>query len=94
MHTLDHDRCYRALAALDAGLGACRRCQPEAVPRNPEWNLRDDLVGRAMRLIIDGVVERKGVTGLATSHSTFAAGVTPFWARMRGRPLTQATAPW
>ena len=108
MPTLDHDRCYRALAARDArfdgqfiagvhstgiycrpscpattprasnvrfyataaaahdaGLRACKRCQPDAVPGNPEWNLRDDLVGRAMRLIIDGVVEREGVTGLA-----------------------------
>ena len=54
-----------AAAAHDAGLRACKRCQPDAVPGNPEWNLRDDLVGRAMRLIIDGVVEREGVTGLA-----------------------------
>ncbi|MFM2353358.1 MAG: hypothetical protein RLZZ608_764 [Actinomycetota bacterium] len=54
-----------AAAAHDAGLRACKRCQPDAVPGNPEWNLRDDLVGRAMRLILDGVVEREGVTGLA-----------------------------
>jgi AraC family transcriptional regulator of adaptative response / DNA-3-methyladenine glycosylase II len=55
-----------AAAAHDAGLRACKRCQPDAVPGNPEWNLRDDLVGRAMRLILDGVVEREGVTGLAS----------------------------
>lgn len=109
MHVLDHDRCYRALAARDArfdgqfiagvhttgiycrpscpattprpgnvrfyataaaahevGLRACKRCQPDAVPGNPAWNLRDDLAGRAMRLIIDGVVEREGVSGLAS----------------------------
>lgn len=108
MPALDHDRCYRALAARDArfdgqfiagvhstgiycrpscpattprphnvrfyptaaaaheaGLRACKRCQPDAVPGNPDWNLRDDLAGRAMRLIIDGVVEREGVPGLA-----------------------------
>ncbi len=105
---LDHDRCYRALAARDArfdgqfiagvhstgiycrpscpattprphnvrfyataaaaheaGLRACKRCQPDAVPGNPDWNLRDDLAGRAMRLILDGTVERDGVPGLA-----------------------------
>lgn len=105
---LDHDRCYRVLAARDArfdgqfiagvhstgiycrpscpaatprpgnvrfyptaaaaheaGLRACKRCQPDAVPGNPEWNLRDDLAGRAMRLILDGAVERDGVPGLA-----------------------------
>jgi len=54
-----------AAAAHEAGLRACKRCQPDAVPGNPDWNLRDDLAARAMRLITDGVVERDGVTGLA-----------------------------
>ncbi len=54
-----------AAAAHEAGLRACKRCQPDAVPGNPDWNLRDDLAARAMRLIIDGVVERDGVAGLA-----------------------------
>ncbi|MGH3932986.1 MAG: AlkA N-terminal domain-containing protein, partial [Pseudonocardiaceae bacterium] len=44
---------------------ACRRCVPDAVPGSPEWNLRGDLVARAVRLIADGVVERAGVPGLA-----------------------------
>jgi AraC family transcriptional regulator of adaptative response / DNA-3-methyladenine glycosylase II len=52
-------------AAQSAGYRACRRCLPDAVPGSPEWNLRADLAGRAMRLISDGVVERAGVTGLA-----------------------------
>jgi AraC family transcriptional regulator of adaptative response / DNA-3-methyladenine glycosylase II len=57
---------YRtAAAAHEAGLRACKRCQPDAVPGSPDWNLRDDLASRAMRLITDGVVEREGVTGLA-----------------------------
>src|SRR5918997_597155 len=54
-----------AAAAQAAGYRACRRCLPDAVPGSPEWNLRADLAGRAMRLINDGVVERDGVTGLA-----------------------------
>jgi len=54
-----------AAAAHEAGLRACKRCQPDAVPGNPDWNLRDDLAARAMRLITDGVVEREGVPGLA-----------------------------
>ncbi len=54
-----------AAAAHEAGLRACKRCQPDAVPGNPEWNRRDDLSARAMRLILDGVVEREGVPGLA-----------------------------
>lgn len=54
-----------AAAAHDAGLRACKRCLPDAVPGSPEWDLRDDLAARAMRLIADGVVEREGVPGLA-----------------------------
>ena len=59
-------RFYRtAAAAHEAGLRACKRCQPDAVPGSPEWNLTDTLAARAMRLIGDGVVEREGVPGLA-----------------------------
>jgi AraC family transcriptional regulator of adaptative response / DNA-3-methyladenine glycosylase II len=55
-----------AAAAHEAGLRACKRCLPDAVPGSPEWDLRDDLAARAMRLIADGVVEREGVPGLAS----------------------------
>jgi AraC family transcriptional regulator of adaptative response / DNA-3-methyladenine glycosylase II len=54
-----------AAAAQLAGFRACKRCRPDATPGSPEWNLRADLVGRAMRLIADGVVDRDGVRGLA-----------------------------
>ncbi|HWM40143.1 MAG TPA: AlkA N-terminal domain-containing protein, partial [Streptomyces sp.] len=54
-----------AAAAQHAGFRACRRCRPDAVPGSAEWNVRADLVGRAMRMIGDGVVDREGVAGLA-----------------------------
>jgi AraC family transcriptional regulator of adaptative response / DNA-3-methyladenine glycosylase II len=54
-----------AAAAQNAGFRACKRCRPDASPGSPEWNVRGDLVARAMRLIADGVVEREGVGGLA-----------------------------
>ncbi len=54
-----------AAAAQGSGFRACRRCRPDAVPGSAEWNARADLVGRAMRLISDGVVDREGVSGLA-----------------------------
>ncbi|MCC2276785.1 helix-turn-helix domain-containing protein [Streptomyces sp. ET3-23] len=54
-----------AAAAQGAGFRACRRCRPDAVPGSAEWNVRADLVGRAVRLIGDGVVDREGVAGLA-----------------------------
>jgi AraC family transcriptional regulator, regulatory protein of adaptative response / DNA-3-methyladenine glycosylase II len=54
-----------AAAAQGAGFRACKRCRPDATPGSPDWDLRADLVGRAMRLIADGVVDREGVAGLA-----------------------------
>ncbi|SDS48073.1 DNA-3-methyladenine glycosylase II [Microterricola viridarii] len=70
-----------AAAAHEAGLRACKRCLPDAVPGSPEWNVRDDLAARAMRLIADGEVERSGVPGLAAR-----LGYTP---RHLGRVLQQ-----
>ncbi|MGK5742726.1 DNA-3-methyladenine glycosylase 2 family protein [Micromonospora sp. URMC 103] len=55
-----------AAAAQGAGLRACRRCRPDAAPGSPQWDVRADVVGRAMRLIADGVVDRDGVPGLAS----------------------------
>lgn len=54
-----------AAAAQRQGFRACKRCRPNATPGSPEWNTRADVVGRAMRLIADGVVDREGVRGLA-----------------------------
>jgi AraC family transcriptional regulator, regulatory protein of adaptative response / DNA-3-methyladenine glycosylase II len=54
-----------AAAAQAAGFRACKRCRPDATPGSPEWDIRADLVGRAMRLIADGIVDREGVGGLA-----------------------------
>jgi AraC family transcriptional regulator of adaptative response / DNA-3-methyladenine glycosylase II len=54
-----------AAAAQGDGFRACKRCRPDAVPGSPEWDVRTDVVARAMRLIADGVVDRVGVSGLA-----------------------------
>ncbi|MGW5175942.1 bifunctional transcriptional activator/DNA repair enzyme AdaA [Streptomyces sp. NPDC004082] len=54
-----------AAAAQGSGFRACRRCRPDAVPGSADWNVRADVVGRAMRMIGDGVVDREGVAGLA-----------------------------
>jgi AraC family transcriptional regulator of adaptative response / DNA-3-methyladenine glycosylase II len=52
-------------AAQRAGLRACKRCRPDATPGSPEWNLRDDLVGRAMRMINQGFLDSHRVADLA-----------------------------
>ncbi|MGV0624496.1 AlkA N-terminal domain-containing protein [Mycolicibacter minnesotensis] len=54
-----------AAAAQRSGFRACKRCRPDAVPGSPQWNIRGDVVARAMRLIADGTVDRDGVNGLA-----------------------------
>jgi AraC family transcriptional regulator of adaptative response / DNA-3-methyladenine glycosylase II len=54
-----------AATAQREGFRACKRCRPDTVPGSPEWDGRADVVGRAMRLIADGVVDREGVAGLA-----------------------------
>jgi AraC family transcriptional regulator of adaptative response / DNA-3-methyladenine glycosylase II len=54
-----------AAAAQQAGYRACKRCRPDASPGSPEWDVRADVVGRAMRLIADGVLDREGAPGLA-----------------------------
>ena len=55
-----------AAAAQQRGFRACKRCRPDAAPGSPEWDLRSDLVARAMRLIADGVIDREGVDGLSS----------------------------
>jgi len=54
-----------AAAAQQAGFRACLRCRPDAAPGSPEWRGRADVAARAMRLILDGTVDREGVAGLA-----------------------------
>lgn len=54
-----------AAAAQAAGYRACPQCRPDTVPGSPQWDIRSDVVGRAMRMIGDGVVDREGVSGLA-----------------------------
>jgi AraC family transcriptional regulator, regulatory protein of adaptative response / DNA-3-methyladenine glycosylase II len=61
-----HVRFYSCAAAAEAaGFRACRRCHPEASPGSPDWNVRADLVTRALRLIADGIVDAEGIAGLA-----------------------------
>jgi len=64
-HRRNVDFLPTSAAAQAAGYRACKRCLPDAAPGSPQWNLRADTVGAAMRLIGDGVVDREGVPGLA-----------------------------
>ncbi|MGQ0466212.1 MAG: AlkA N-terminal domain-containing protein [Sporichthyaceae bacterium] len=56
-----------AAAAQQAGYRACKRCRPDASPGSPEWDVRADVVARAVRLISDGILDRGGVPALAAA---------------------------
>ncbi|SDG66458.1 AraC family transcriptional regulator, regulatory protein of adaptative response / DNA-3-methyladenine glycosylase II [Sinosporangium album] len=59
-------RFYRHAATAEAaGFRPCKRCRPELSPGDPGWNHRGDTVGRALRLIDEGVADDHGVAGLA-----------------------------
>ncbi len=62
----EHVRFYpSAAAAQQAGFRACLRCRPDAAPGSPEWSGRADTAARAVKLVLNGVVDDEGVSGLA-----------------------------
>ena len=54
-----------AAAAEEAGFRPCRRCRPDHSPESPDWDWRGDLIGRALRLIGEGVADQDGIPGVA-----------------------------
>ena len=54
-----------AAAAERAGFRPCLRCRPETAPGSPAWNGTRSTVGRAMRLIGAGFLDRASVNDLA-----------------------------
>ncbi|WP_326635945.1 helix-turn-helix domain-containing protein [Streptosporangium sp. NBC_01755] len=59
-------RFYRHAASAEAaGFRPCKRCRPELSPGDPGWDHRGDLVGRALRLIDEGVADDGGMARLA-----------------------------
>jgi AraC family transcriptional regulator, regulatory protein of adaptative response / DNA-3-methyladenine glycosylase II len=54
-----------AAAAQQSGFRACLRCRPDAAPGSPEWLGRADVAARAVKLILHGIVDTEGVSGLA-----------------------------
>ncbi|MBB5624734.1 DNA-3-methyladenine glycosylase 2 family protein [Sphaerisporangium krabiense] len=85
-------RFYRHAASAEAaGFRPCRRCRPELSPGDPGWDVAADLVGRALRLIDDGVADEWGVAGLAGRlHVTERHLHRLFTARLGAGPLAVA----
>ena len=54
-----------AAAAERAGFRPCLRCRPETAPGSPAWSGTRSTVGRAMRMIDAGFLDRASVSDLA-----------------------------
>jgi AraC family transcriptional regulator, regulatory protein of adaptative response / DNA-3-methyladenine glycosylase II len=52
-------------AAQQDGFRACLRCRPDAAPGSPEWLGRADVAARAVKLVLNGIIDTDGVPGLA-----------------------------
>ncbi|MFC4586577.1 DNA-3-methyladenine glycosylase 2 family protein [Sphaerisporangium corydalis] len=85
-------RFYRHAAAAEAaGFRPCRRCRPELSPGDPGWDVAADVVGRALRMIDDGVADEYGVAGLADRlHVTERHLLRLFTAQLGAGPLAVA----
>jgi len=72
-----HCRFFATAAAAEAaGFRPCRRCRPETAPGSAAWLGTTATVGRALRLIEDGLLDRGSVEDLAAR-----LGVTSRWLR-------------
>jgi AraC family transcriptional regulator of adaptative response / DNA-3-methyladenine glycosylase II len=55
----------QAAAAEAAGFRPCKRCRPDTTPDARDWNVRSDIVRRAMTLIDQGALDEGDVAALA-----------------------------
>ena len=72
---------------LSAPAGAAA---PTPCPGSPEWDVRADVVARAMRLIADGEVERSGVPGSGRAARLLRAAAAPAAGRRARRRAARA----
>lgn len=82
-----------AAAAERDGYRPCRRCRPETAPFCPAWNGTSTTVGRALKLIEDGVLDDAGVEELAGRLGIGARHLARLFRRHLGAsPLQTATS--
>ncbi|MFN7674179.1 MAG: bifunctional transcriptional activator/DNA repair enzyme AdaA, partial [bacterium] len=55
-----------AAVAQEAGFRPCLRCRPETSPDTPAWRGTSSSVGRALRLIEEGALDRGNVEQMAS----------------------------
>jgi AraC family transcriptional regulator of adaptative response/methylated-DNA-[protein]-cysteine methyltransferase len=81
-----------AAAAERAGFRPCLRCRPETAPGSPAWSGTRTTVGRAMRLIEDGYLDRASVTDLAAKLGIGARHLLRLFLRHAGATPSEVAA--
>lgn len=81
-----------AAAAERAGFRPCLRCRPETAPGSPAWRGTATTVGRALRLIEEGILDRVGVEGLAARLGVGARHLGRLFAKHVGASPNEVAA--
>jgi AraC family transcriptional regulator, regulatory protein of adaptative response / DNA-3-methyladenine glycosylase II len=77
--------------ALAAGFRACLRCRPESAPGTPAWKGTGATVGRALRLIAEGVLREESVAGLSRRLGVGTRHLNRlFWMHLGASPIAVA----
>ena len=77
--------------AMAAGFRACLRCRPESAPGTPAWKGTGTTVGRALRLIAEGVLKEESVAGLSRRLGVGARHLNRlFWLHLGTSPIVVA----
>jgi AraC family transcriptional regulator, regulatory protein of adaptative response / methylated-DNA-[protein]-cysteine methyltransferase len=84
---------YKSAAAAEkAGFRPCLRCRPEAALGSPAWRGTATTVGRAMRMIEDGFLDRSSVEDLAERLGVGARHLSRLFGKHMGASPTQVAA--
>ncbi len=78
-----------AAAAERDGYRPCLRCRPETAPFSPAWNGTKTTVGRALKLIEEGVLDDAGVDELASRLGIGARHLSRLFQRHLGASPVQ-----
>jgi AraC family transcriptional regulator of adaptative response/methylated-DNA-[protein]-cysteine methyltransferase len=78
-----------AAAAERAGFRPCLRCRPEAAPGSPAWAGTATTVGRGLRLISEGFLDRHSVAELAETLGIGPRHLLRLFLRHAGATPTQ-----
>ena len=81
-----------AAAAERAGFRPCLRCRPETAPGSPAWRGTRSTVGRALRLIDQGFLDRASVPDLADKLGIGARHLLRLFIRHAGATPSEVAA--